>query len=786
MLTGTSNTHIVKRCTQCILGIFLLHPVMVSGQQSQGSSQLYQQFSDSGKLNRKKLIKPLLQQKDSLLSIAKQLKSIPGKLKPAFIVKDLSISYQTPNSPLLLPNQRRFGFLTLESNADFTMGGVPFQLNGQQNQLNNQLQNLSQSFLQINFDRDHFINNIKKRLSTQVIEQLRQPFEKEIRELQNQLLQNASVELAKLSEKFTGVNLNQLQQFKDPASLVQSTSDQLKQQAEKFMIDSLRNHQYLLTQIESRIKNGETFDSSMINQLQLKVDRLSKVQKYYDELIKLKQSFDQSGIVEKLRQLQEESKRILSAAQTNPAELVTIANKYLPIRGLEKLFLYVEQMQTGQSVASFSRLSVNAYSLNGLNAGFQKGKNKLAVIAGNEKMNGLFDQASLPFLQQSGGNIAGFRMGRETESGTSTFVSFFHFTQRGPVDLQLPGTLPLPNSINPINRFTSIVTLQTKMPVTPTSNFEFEYARSFSRVGANTPRRAKSGANALSILQNAAVDIKFDGLITDIGLQHKIHFSYVDLGFTNPGNPFLQRGLTEGSLDLRKDFLKKKLRIHTQANYRQFDYTAGTGGPSVKQFNFLLDIRGKFKRGQYINFRYQPNTNYRIAAGQSGIAGESNRLSLDGSFNMKIANKIYRHQLLVGVQESLYSGLLGTNVQFTSRFLNSIQQFSLQNFTIYCNTNYNKALNNTGSAFFNTSLMNEGGVQMNLSKAISGSAAIVYQHTQGFNEQVGTRLAIDGNIHPSLSLHIFTDLRFTTRTFTTDPLINNSNFDIKLQYHFKK
>ncbi|MCA6490654.1 MAG: hypothetical protein IM551_11555, partial [Chitinophagaceae bacterium] len=207
------------------MGIFLLHPVMVSGQQRQVSSQLSQQFSDSGKLNRKKLIQPLLQQKDSLLSIAKQLKSIPGKLKPAFIVKDLSISYQTPNSPLLLHNQHRFGFLTLESNADFTMGGVPFQLNGQQNQLNNQLQNLSQSFLQINFDRDHFTNNIKKRLSTQVIEQLRQPFEKEIRELQNQLLQNASVELAKLSEKFTGVNLNELQQFKDPASLVQSTSD---------------------------------------------------------------------------------------------------------------------------------------------------------------------------------------------------------------------------------------------------------------------------------------------------------------------------------------------------------------------------------------------------------------------------------------------------------------------------------------------------------------------------------------------------------------------------------
>jgi hypothetical protein len=786
MLKGFKNKQLIQSGTKCFLCIFLFHTFVASGQQNQVSSKFSQQFSDSGKLNGKKIIAPLLQQKDSILSISKELIGIPGKLKPRFKVKDFSTSYLSPTSAILLPSQGRIGFLVLESNADFTLGGVPFQLNGQQNQLNNLLPTQTQRFWQMNFDKDLFIKNIKKRLSASLAEQLRQPFEKEIKEVKNQLLQSASIQLEKLTQNITGVNQSQFQHFKDPAILLESTTDQLEQQAEKFMIDSLKNHQLLLNQIESRIRNGETFDTTMVNQLKLKVNKFSQLHIFYEEIVKIKKSIDQSGLAEKLRQLQEESQKLIQEAQTNPAEIAKIATKYLPVKGMEKLFLFVEQMQTGQSVASFSRLSVNTYSLNGLNAGFQKGKNKLAVVAGNERMNGLFDQATLPFLQQAGGNIAGFRMGREAESGASTFISIFRFSQRGPIELQIPGNLPLPNSINTVNRFSTVFSLQTKMPITPTSNFEFEYARSFTRVGGNTPRISKSSGSLLSVLENAALDLKFDGLISDIGLHHKIHFSFVDLGFTNPGNPFLQRGLTEGSLDLRKDFFKKKIRIHTQANYRQFDYTAGTGGPSVKQFNFLLDIRGKFKRGQYINFRYQPNTNYRIAAGQSGIAGESNRLSLDGSFNMKIANKIYRHQLLVGVQESLYSGLLGTNVQFTSRFLNSIQQFSLQNFTIYCNTNYNKALNNTGSAFFNTSLMNEGGVQMNLSKAISGSAAIVYQHTQGFNEQVGTRLAIDGNIHPSLSLHIFTDLRFTTRTFTTDPLINNSNFDIKLQYHFKK
>ena len=741
---------------------------------------------DTLKNQSKQILTPIKKQLDSLLDFKSQLKTVADKLKPGFQANDLSVGYSSPNSPILLPTQQKFGFLIVEANASLTMGGVPFQLNGQTNQLNNQLQSLSQGFWQMGFEKETFINNIRKRLSNQLLNQLQQPFEKEMQYLQNQLLQTAATELTKLSEKITGISASRLQSLANPTQLVQTSAGQLQQQATSFVRDSLANNQLLLRQITSRISNGDVLDTAYVTQLKARVAELEKVQAYYQQLLALKQKIEQSGYAEKLKQLKEEANKLMLAAQSNPAEIAKMATKYLPVKGLEKLFLYVDQFQSGQSVASFSRLSVNAYSVNGLNAGFQKGKNKLAVVAGKEKMNSLFDQAALPFLQQSNGNIAGFRLGRESAGGSSTFVSFFHYAQRTPIDLQLPGLLPMPNNSIPVNRNTSVITIQTKVPVTPTSFFEFEYARSFSRLGANIPGTPKSDSRANALLANAAVDIKFDGVIADIGLQHKFKFSYIDLGFTNPGNPFLQRGVTEGSLDLRKEFLQKKIRVQTQATYRQFDYTAGTGGPSVKQFNYLVDVRGKFKRGQYINFRYQPNTNYRVAAGQTGIAGESNRLSLDGAFNTKIANKMYRHQLLVGVQESYYNGLLGSNIQYTSQFLNSMQQLSFQKFTIYCNTLLNKTLNNSGSSFFNSSVVSEVGSQLNFSKLITGSAGMLYQYTQGYNEQLGARVTITGKINSAVSLHVFTDLRVTTRTFTVNPVMNNSTIDISIQYHFKK
>lgn len=741
---------------------------------------------DTLKNQGKQILNPIKKQLDSLLDFKTQLKTVADKLKPGFQANDFSVGYSSPNSPILLPTQQKFGFLIVEANASLTMGGVPFQLNGQTNQLNNQLQSLSQGFWQMGFEKETFINNIRKRLSNQLLNQLQQPFEKEMQYLQNQLLQTAATELTKLSEKFTGIPSARLQALANPTQLVQTSADQLQQQATSFVRDSLANNQLLLRQIASRMSNGDVIDSAYVKKLKASVAELEKVQAYYQQLLALKQKIEQSGFAEKLKQLKEEANKLMLAAQSNPAEIAKLATKYLPVKGLEKLFLYVDQFQSGQSVASFSRLSVNAYSVNGLNAGFQKGKNKLAVVAGKEKMNSLFDQAALPFLQQSNGNIAGFRLGRESAGGASTFVSFFHYAQRTPIDLQLPGLLPMPNNSIPINRNTSVITIQTKVPVTATSIFEFEYARSFSRLGANIPGSPKPDSRANALLANAAVDIKFDGVIADIGLQHKFKFSYIDLGFTNPGNPFLQRGVTEGSLDLRKEFLQKKIRVQTQATYRQFDYTAGTGGPSVKQFNYLVDVRGKFKRGQYINFRYQPNTNYRVAAGQTGISGESNRLSLDGAFNTKIANKMYRHQLLVGVQESYYNGLLGSNIQYTSQFFNSMQQLSFQKFTIYCNTLLNKTLNNSGSSFFNSSVVSEVGSQLNFSKLITGSAGMLYQYTQGYNEQLGARVTITGKIHSAVSLHVFTDLRVTTRTFTVNPVMNNSTVDISIQYHFKK
>jgi hypothetical protein len=140
---------------------------------------------DTLKNQGKQILNPIKKQLDSLLDFKSQLKTVADKLKPGFQANDFSVGYSSPNSPILLPTQQKFGFLIVEANASLTMGGVPFQLNGQTNQLNNQLQSLSQGFWQMGFEKETFINNIRKRLSNQLLNQLQQPFEKEMHNLEN-------------------------------------------------------------------------------------------------------------------------------------------------------------------------------------------------------------------------------------------------------------------------------------------------------------------------------------------------------------------------------------------------------------------------------------------------------------------------------------------------------------------------------------------------------------------------------------------------------------------------
>lgn len=761
--------------------ICLMLPAML---QAQEKPKPVGGIKDSAKTILQNVKQPLTTELGKVKNISKELKAIPGRLKPSFEVKSLSLGYSVPNMQILSPNQRAIGFLTLQADASATVGGVPFTLQSMGNNFSDATQGITRSFNQLGFDKDLFIKNIQSRITKDILEKVKAPIEKQINSIKEKLINDAAQELQGIKNEYGKSFTNLPDIINKPETFVDQTTAQLKEQALRFAQDSIAHKTALMQQIKQRVSLGEKIDESYISHLENDIAGLAKKQTVYEKIIRLKEKIEQSGAVEKIKQLQQQSGEIMNTIQNNPAELRNVAAKYLPVKGLEKIFLMANQFKAGQSVAAYSKLSMNGYSMNGLNAEFQKGKNSVAVVAGKENLNNLFDQGTMPFLRQSTGSVTGFRLGRVNEGSTQTHIAFFHYRQTTPIDLNMPGlNFPLPNN-DQLNRNASVITFSNQSAISANSTVEIEYSRSFSGTGkSNDVKQNNQQSTSSSLFRNAALDIKFNGTIQSIGLQHKVKFTYVDLAYNNPGNPFLQRGFTEGSLDLKKDFFDRKLRVQTRAIYTQFDYNAGNSfAPQIKRFNYLLDIKGRFKHGQYIGIRYQPNINMRVADGQTGIAGETNRLSMEGAFRARLFNKPYRHQLTIGTQQSFYTGLLGSNVQFENRFINSFQTLTLGKNSVYWTSVLNKTINNSGSAVFNSSALTEAGFNCNLSERITGSAGLLYNYTEGLNEQVGTRLSVNGQLSKAFVLSVFAAMRVITRKISNEFFINNSRVDISLQY----
>jgi hypothetical protein len=79
------------------------------------------------------------------------------------------------------------------------------------------------------------------------------------------------------------------------------------------------------------------------------------------------------------------------------------------------------------------------------------------------------------------------------------------------------------------------------------------------------------------MMNNVAIAVDYSGEFREIDLQHKVSVKMAADRYFNPGIHFIPGGTKELMVDLKKNFLKKRLQVRMRTDVRQYDLSAGTG-----------------------------------------------------------------------------------------------------------------------------------------------------------------------------------------------------------------
>jgi hypothetical protein len=260
-----------------------------------------------------------------------------------------------------------------------------------------------------------------------------------------------------------------------------------------------------------------------------------------------------------------------------------------------------------------------------------------------------------------------------------------------------------------------------------------------------------------NLFANTAIAVKYSDEFPSNGLSYQFSFNKVSNGYSNPGNSFLSNGSTELGLNFRKTFLKNKIQVSVRANGREYKFNE-SDNRKWRSTYFTMDARWKMKRGQYMALRYQPTRMVRIEEFSRQVVTSIERVSFDANLYKRFNKTTYRNLVTLSYQSSSYAFIQSAS-KTSSLLLNSFQNISIGKNLLYVNINYNKAANQSGFVYLNTSFITEAGYTYQIFRKLSASSGLTYNSIEGWFRQLGVRQTLSGQLGKKLSVNIYIDAR---------------------------
>lgn len=487
---------------------------------------------------------------------------------------------------------------------------------------------------------------------------------------------------------------------------------------------------------------------------------LYQSQKHVEEgLASLQKKWLDAGIMETIGSFEKRKRALIDKLLQDPEAIAKTASQHLKLHGLRKLMLFAKQASIGASGVNQGNLQLKDVLLNGINASFLKGNRYLAPVLGSQPgLKNIAEAGYANFNQLPDIFTAALRMGKGDPQKDFSHVSVALFQQNNNMQL-------LQNALSRSLPKNFVATFSKRMSFGENHYVLAEVSKStmlYNGASAEKGNGIKDIVNSNNLMENLGIAVDYGSEFDGIGLTNKLTLRRTGKAYENLGNSFLAGGVTEISNDLKKNFLNRRLVLHTRVNYRQYEFSVNDR--KLKSFSFMGDVKWKFKKGEFIEARYQPYFN-RSNAQENSLQSKSYRIALRANISRKISRGFsYRNFIeLSSSKDDFYDAVFGNNS--TTRFISftSLQTVTIGRRSFFVNITANHAKQNTGFIFGNSSLAADAGMQFTAGERIMLSSGLIYNQVselytqfairQSLSAMLGKKLTVEGYLQAGPKLY---------------------------------
>jgi hypothetical protein len=706
-------------------------------------------------------------------------------------LKNAEVNYESFfDSTYWIAEGRSYYYSNLTLYSSWIVAGIPVQF-GVQNQAGIQHNDLYQNNFSVRFDKDAYIDQLKKNVAGKydpatLLNGLKNPIEG-LKDQSQKLLKD---DLEKLNSSYKGILENDISGITNNQSLLFNSD--IKSLKEKLvnadLISRARNNEALLTSLQQKANLGEKVNAEDLKALEASVMRLKAVQELVAKVEEHKNKWESSGLLKKIKQFDVFKANRLSQLMNDPNVIRRQAREFLSLKGLQRFFLNVNKLNIGQEGLSLSPLTFQNFLQNGLSTQFPNKKgNPLSLLVGRQKdLNSITDLGFTDNLFSNNSNVKAVSLGLGSTKVSSSAVSISSFNQ------SMNNGSALPYLTNEFRKIL-VTTLSNQLTIGANGHIDIDLSRSAtsyqeSGLGGDSTLTPKSNLsrilNSDNLMANTALYLKYSDEFPDQGLAYQVSFNKVANGYDNPGNTFLSGGSTEIGGQVRQAFYKKKLLASVRGNMRNYKFNDEID-ESWRNLYFVMDAKWKMKKGQFIGIRYQPNRMTRNEDGRSFNVSKIDRLSVESNLYKKLGRQGYRNYVTLTYQNNEYLMTANNLVSSTSMQLNSSQSLTVGKNIFYANLFLVSSSNKSGYVYFNSSVNADAGITYQLTKRIMATSGVVYGNVDAWYRQVGVRQSINGELNERFIVSVYVDARKNIKEYL--PSWNEPvRADISIRYVFRQ
>lgn len=611
-----------------------------------------------------------------------------------------------------------------------TLGSIPFQLNySTLSGYDYTSVNLQDAhFMKISFDKAAYMDKIRQQVQKKY-------------DLKKYFLED--LDIKSTMKKYAADRLSAIRAVAGDSPIQELSADQL------IYLDS--------TQLKNvMLRTGDTTSAS------------------YKEIMALKAQLGDVKEMNKMFSSQQLLSGSVDSWMQEPANTARVTENLLHLGGLQRLMLYLKDLNIGSIGTSVSKGSMSDLFMTGIAGSFLK-DNKFLMLAGGKSTEMSVQDVGLQSATgRSNYGMQFIRLGRGDIGNKQSHVSVLNANAKP--QRQYGFNTPA------ISRNIFVGSVSQQLSLGELGTLDFELSKSSGQFGNNSREAAavsKSAAGRFmdDMWATASIGMAYNGALKKAGITHKVYFNYAGLGYVNPGTPFASRGTTQYGFAVKRSWLKNKAMASLRTDIRNLAISPISDNRR-RSLQYAVDARYRFTRRFSLNMNLLQHTLKEISAGEKHTAFLNRKISFASQANGKIGGRSFSNNSSFGLQQLHY---LQPAATLKSLFMNaaSMQTWMAGRGMVIVSAMYNRDLNNT--AVYNNLLNTEGGYQYTLWKLSCGSS-LIYMNSKDIVTQIGLRQQVSAQLLKRWSLNLSVDARHNLHNTTTNYYYGKFNTAMALHY----